>query len=139
MRLVREDLRRGATFCLFTGLLVVSFTAHPGTTCPLANPDDCGGYTAWATISKIEYVNGGLLVFGAFGNINGCQQANMIFIPQVVTDPESFRVKSSMMFVAMSAGHEVRFYTKLCTSVGFHYSGDDAANIAHTSATYIRL
>ena len=94
------------------------------------------GYTGWAVPTQLEYVNGGILVTGEFGDVNGCGQQNYIFIAPS-SEPKDFTTMTSIILAAFVAQKEVRFYANGCTAVTFHFSGTPI-NSAHTSGFYIR-
>ncbi len=94
------------------------------------------GYTAWAKPEMLEYVNGGILVNGAFGDVNNCGLADYIFIAPS-TDSTTFSTMTSIILTAFTAQKEVRFYTSSCAAVTFHYTGTPI-NAAYTDGFYIR-
>ncbi|WP_459924008.1 hypothetical protein [Desulfatiferula olefinivorans] len=102
-----------------------------------------GDFTPWAMPTHIEYVNKGILVFGAFGNVNECKDANgiprpdRVFVKPTPDDPEVFKTMSAMIISAFSSNRPIQFYSKECGEVSFHYSGS-AVNIAHTNGLKVR-
>ncbi|TQV70724.1 hypothetical protein FKG94_20560 [Exilibacterium tricleocarpae] len=95
------------------------------------------GYTPWAVPTQIEYVHGGILVSGSFGDINGCGESDLIYISPSPNDPEVFRTMTSLILVAFTSKKEVRFFTRECIGVNMHWSGTPI-NAAHNSGFYIR-
>lgn len=93
------------------------------------------GYTVWAKPTTIEYVANGILVAGSFGDINGCGQANYIFIKPAPSNPETFKIMTSIIITAITAQRDVRFYTNKCTSVSFHWNGN-VINEAYTGGGF---
>ena len=102
----------------------------------LSGTVSAAGYTAWAKPQMLEYVNGGILVNGAFGDVNNCGQADYIFIAPSA-DPVDFSTMTSIILTAFAAQKEVRFYTSSCAAVTFHYTGTPI-NAAHNHGFYIR-
>lgn len=102
----------------------------------LASGTFADGYTSWAKPTQLEYVNGGILVTGEFGDVNECGQQNYIFIVPS-SDPKDFSTMTSIILTAFTAQKEVRFYTKDCAAVTLHFSGAPI-NSAHTSGFHIR-
>ena len=121
----------GKTLKNLTGLLLtgIIFCAHHAY---------AGGYTAWAVPSQLEYVNGGVLVSGSFGDINNCGQADYVFIAPSENDQNWFQSSLSMLLTAFAAKKEIKFHTQDCTSVSFHWGTIENINAANSSGFYIR-
>jgi hypothetical protein len=97
-----------------------------------------GGYTAWAVPSQLEYVNGGILVSGNFGDINSCGQSGHIFVMPSENDQNWFQSSLSILLTAFAAQKEIKFYTQDCTSVSFHWGPVENINAALMNGFYIR-
>lgn len=95
------------------------------------------GYSGWAVPSQVEWVSGGILITGNFTDVNGCGQANKIFLDQAGGDIESFKMRVAMVLAGFAAQKEMQFYSVGCTTVPFHYSGN-VINAANINGVYIR-
>ncbi|MEM7278908.1 MAG: hypothetical protein AAF385_12355 [Pseudomonadota bacterium] len=95
------------------------------------------GYSPWTIPTRIEWVSGGVLISGAFGDINSCGQTDVLFLNQAGGDIESYKIRVSMLIAGFTAQKEMRFYSIVCTSVPFHYSGN-VVNAVHINGLFIR-
>ncbi|TQV87953.1 hypothetical protein [Aliikangiella coralliicola] len=94
-----------------------------------------GAYSSWAIPTQLEYVNGGILVSGAFGNPNNCAVSNKVFISsENVGSGEKFQSLLSILLTAFTAKKEVRFRSDYCFNVTFH--GEQVSE--SRTAVYIR-
>ena len=93
----------------------------------------CAGYTNWATPTNMELVYGGsppgfgLLISGAFGDLNACGVANYIYVPQ---SNGAYKDIVAMVLAAMTAGREMQFYTNSCVPIPFHWASGSVINVS---------
>ena len=74
-----------------------------------------GAYTAWATPTQIDLVtNQGFMVYGAFGNPNGCTVANQFF---VFASDTQYRQMYAQILDAFTAGKQISVYITECDPV----------------------
>ena len=94
-----------------------------------------GDYTNWAVPTHIELVSGGVLIYGPFGDPNGCGQSDKVFISEA---DSKFDSALSIALAAHLGGKELRLYSNSCTSVPFHWSGNVINKNEGHQALYIR-
>ena len=101
-------------------------------------PASAAGYTGWAVPSELEYVNGGILVRGAFGDPNGCGTLDYIFVPNDAADSKDFQPVMSMILTALTTKRQMRFFSNSCAEVPFHWNGPVISQTRPGQAVYIR-
>ncbi len=88
------------------------------------NSANAAGYSSWAVPTRLESVNGGMLISGSFGNPNSCDSSTADHIYIHDTNP-SYEAVIAMAMTALTAQKEMRFYIDTC----------EAAVTAHWTAT----
>ena len=74
-------------------------------------------YAPWTVPTYAEVVSGGIAVYDAFGNENGCTRENIVLYLNTYSD---YDVVVSMVLAAITAQRELRFYTNQCVTFIFH-------------------
>ena len=93
-------------------------------------------YTPWAMITQIERVGDGILIKGAFGDVNSCGEANYVYYPSTHHD---YELVASMALTALTAGREIRFHVNTCMAISFHWGSAPVINQAtNGQAIFIR-
>jgi hypothetical protein len=82
------------------------------------------GYTPWAVPTSVQMTSGGILVSGAFGNLETCTYADHVFYHSSYAQ---YNVVVSMVMSALAAKQEIRFYVSGCMPVGFIWGGNTSA------------
>jgi hypothetical protein len=82
------------------------------------------GYTPWAVPTQVQMTSGGILVSGAFGNLETCTYADHVFYHSSYAQ---YNVVVSMVMAAIAAKQEIRFYVSGCMPVGFIWGGNTSA------------
>jgi hypothetical protein len=80
------------------------------------------GYTPYVVPTEVELVNGGILIYGAFGDVNSCSVAGRVFVPSSISEDVRSKILS-LVTTAIVAGRQMRFYSDGCAAVTFHYEG----------------
>lgn len=87
------------------------------------------GYTNWAVPTQIMTTgDGGILVYGAFGNPAQCAVADKI---HVQNDTNQLKLVEGMVLTALATGKAVQFYVVECSTV--EDDGDIVVNRAYQS------
>lgn len=84
------------------------------------------GYSNWAVPTKVELVNAGVLIHGAFGDPHNCGMSDYIFVDG--SNPQIDRIISISM-AAFAAKREMRFFSGACTNVAFHWGNTENINL----------
>lgn len=100
-----------------------------------ANAAHAGTHTGYSVPTAVEMHESGALVFGAWGDLLNCGQADQVFI---TASYDQFKGMLSMALTAVSAGLEVKFYVSGCTEVIFYYGADPVFNKASHLGVRIR-
>lgn len=94
------------------------------------------GYTPWAMTTQIERVGDGILIKGAFGDVNSYGEANYVYYPSTHHD---YELVASMALTALTAGREMRFHVNTCVAISFHWGSAPVINQAtNGQAIFIR-
>lgn len=85
-----------------------------------------GSWSEWAIPERIDVERGnGIMVWGEFGNSEGCASSNRVFIPE--RHPQ-YDKTYALVLAAFSANKEVQVYVTGCQKVGWYTSTEDAFN-----------
>lgn len=90
-------------------------------------------YTPWAVPTMFEVVSGGIAIYGAYGNENGCSSSDTILYPNTYVD---YDVVVSMVITAITSEREMRFYSNDCATFAFH--GGTINRARNGQAIYMR-
>ena len=75
-------------------------------------PCFAAGFTQWAVPRRVDVVrNEGIMVYGSFGNANGCTVADQIFVPM---GHAQYNEIYSLLLTAMASGMQVQAYSDQC-------------------------
>src|SRR6185437_5924939 len=75
-------------------------------------PCFAAGFTQWAVPRRVDVVrNEGIMVYGSFGNANGCTVADQIFVPM---GHAQYNQIYSLLLTAMASGLQVQAYSDQC-------------------------
>ena len=95
-----------------------------------------GAYTAWATPTRIDVVtNQGIMVYGAFGNPDGCNYGDQFF---VYFSNTQYKEMYAQILTAFSTGKQISVYVTECDPVSW-YSGPVATYGALTDSSAILM
>jgi hypothetical protein len=95
-----------------------------------------GGRMTWAVPTQVDLERGnGIMVYGDFGNPNGCTVPNRFYVPK--THPEYDKIYGLIM-TAFSAKQEMRAYTHSCKSIGWYSVPSTTYNFIDTGDISIR-
>ncbi len=85
------------------------FGALPVMTCVLAR---AGGNTSWAVPTQVDVVrNEGIMVYGTFGNPNGCTESDRFFVPM---GHAQYNQIYALVTTAMITGTKIMAYVDQC-------------------------
>jgi hypothetical protein len=76
-----------------------------------------GGTTAWAIPTQVDLTYGGIMVYGAFGNVGGCSVTDRFFVP---INAGQYKEIYATLMAAFTAGKQVAVYVDTCDSVGWY-------------------
>lgn len=93
------------------------------------------GYSKYAVPTKVELVNGGVLIYGAFGDPNSCGKPDHIFVSE---QSSTYQSVLTMALTALQGKRELSFYSSKCVGVSFHWSGNIINENRGGEPVYIR-
>ncbi|HKS72849.1 MAG TPA: hypothetical protein VJQ82_06590 [Terriglobales bacterium] len=95
-----------------------------------------GAYTAWATPTQIDVVtNQGFMVYGSFGNPNGCTVADQFF---VYASDTQYRQAYAQILAALTANRQIKVYVTECDPISW-YSVASTTYSALTDSSAIQI
>jgi hypothetical protein len=99
---------------VFRSLMILALAASP-------LGAHAGGYTSAAIPTQVEVMGNGVLIRGAFGDVQSCGVTNTVWIPK--TNP-AYKEIVSMAYTALVAGRALQFYVDVCGQVPAHWAGN---------------
>ena len=92
----------------------------------LSSPCLAGDFTQWGVPTRVDVVrNEGVMVYGSFGNPNGCTIANQIFIP---IGHSQYNQIYAMLLMALAAGKPIQAYVDQCATQGWYAGSSTTFN-----------
>lgn len=77
-------------------------------------PCFAGNFTSWAVPTRVDVVrNEGVMVYGSFGNANGCTVADQFFIP---VGHAQYNQIYALLMTALASGMAVQAYVDQCAA-----------------------